>query len=145
MPYARRLIFVLSTALGGWVLASFAGAMLDPTRSAFWTSSLMWSLLTSLLLSPALLVVAHYVRQTAASDRNRRAARGRAESRKGDAGRVLRGPGATEAGGAETAGATDEPPRIWPEPQDEKQNRPSPEEVPPDEWPWNREDVERPE
>jgi hypothetical protein len=126
MLQARRLIFALSTALAVWVLASFAGTMLDPIRSAFWTSSLMWALLTSLLLSPALLVVAHYVRQASG---------------------VGRRPADVPDGEADAA---DEAPRIWPEPRDPG-DEPSPrgdgsrDDAPRDEWPWTREDVERPE
>lgn len=55
-PTARRLILYASAAVGLWVLASFGGTMLDPARAQLWTGSLMWSLLASLLISPALLV-----------------------------------------------------------------------------------------
>jgi len=58
MLQARRLIFALSVGISIWVLGSFAGTMVDPAHSGFWTASLMWALLTSLLLSPALLVAA---------------------------------------------------------------------------------------
>jgi hypothetical protein len=135
MLHARRLIFALSTALAVWVLASFTGTMLDPARSAFWTSSLMWSLLTSLLLSPALLVLAHYVRRTSTPERGPRDAR--------------RDPSGTEAGRPAddfhgNGDAEDEAPRIWPEPQDPEDEGARWEDAFRDEWPWIREDVEQP-
>ncbi|MFB6248292.1 MAG: hypothetical protein ABEL97_06960 [Salinibacter sp.] len=138
MRYARRLIFALSATLAVWVLASFVGGMLDPTRSAFWGASLLWSLLTSLLLSPALLVVAHYVRRVSTSGRNQRAAR-RGTGRRGQkASRPLDGP---EGG----MGAGDEPPRSWPEPQDQGGDQSPGANASSAGWPWIREDVEQPE
>lgn len=138
MLQARRLIFALSTALAVWVLASFAGTMLDPARSAFWTSSLMWSLLTSLLLSPALLVVAHYVRQASGAGQNTPGAGRDVEARGHTANRSRGHPDEEE-------NTADEAPRIWPEPQDQAEE-PSPrEDALRDEWPWIREDVEQPE
>ena len=52
----RRRILFACAAVGLWVLVSFVGTMLDPARAPLWTRSLMWSLLASLLVSPALLV-----------------------------------------------------------------------------------------
>jgi hypothetical protein len=138
MLYARRLIFALSTALGVWVLVSFAGTMVGPAHSAFWTSSLMWSLLTSLLLSPALLVVAHYVSQASRSDWARRAARreagphGQEPSRSGN-----------DLEDEERSGT--ESPHIWPEPPDREEEWTPPDDASREEWPWTREDVDRPE
>jgi hypothetical protein len=34
------------------VLASFVGVMADPARAGFWTQSLMWGLLSGLVLAP---------------------------------------------------------------------------------------------
>ena len=136
MLYARRLIFALSTALGVWVLASFAGTMLDTAHSAFWTSSLMWSLLTSLLFSPALLVVAHYVSQASRSDRDRRAARWEAGTQGQAARRSVDDPE------EEDRSATGSP-HLGPEPPDQEGEWTPPEDVSRDEWPWTREDVDR--
>lgn len=136
MLYARRLIFALSTALGVWVLASFAGTMLDPAHSALWTSSLMWSLLTSLLLSPALLVVAHYVSQASRSDWDRRAARWEVGAQGQAAGRSGDDPKDEERSATESPGA-------GPEPRGQEGEWTPPEDVFRDEWPWTREDVDR--
>lgn len=114
MLQARRLIFALSVGISIWVLGSFAGTMVDPAHSGFWTSSLMWSLLTSLLLSPALLVAAHHVRQD----------------------------GASGARGAQGSSFTEESPRIWPEPEEPPQDEPVPDESSREGWPWNREEVD---
>lgn len=135
MLHARRLIFALSTALAVWVLASFTGTMLDPAHPAFWTSSLMWSLLTSLLLSPTLLVLAHYVRQASTPERGTR------NARRDSSGTEARRP-ADDFHGKGDVG--DEAPRIWPDPQDSEGEEVRREDAFWDEWPWNREDVEQP-
>ncbi|MEF8939095.1 MAG: hypothetical protein V5A22_04555 [Salinivenus sp.] len=57
MQTARRLIVALSCTIVLWVFTSVAGALLDPTHAAFWSSSLMWSLLSTLLVAPALVMV----------------------------------------------------------------------------------------
>lgn len=57
MNSVRRLIFYLASAVGAWLLLSFAGAMVDSGNAAFWSSSLMWALLSSLVLAPVLLMV----------------------------------------------------------------------------------------
>jgi hypothetical protein len=134
MLYARRLIFALSTALGVWVLASFAGTMLDPAHSAFWTSSLTWSLLTSLLFSPALLVVAHYVSRASRSGRDRRAARWKAQGQAAE--RSVDDP---EDENRSVTGS----PHVGPEPPDQKGEWTPPDDVFRDEWPWTREDADR--
>lgn len=59
MRAIRRLIVFLSSAVALWVLASFAGAMFNPANAAFWTDSLMWSLLAGLSTAPALLIIHH--------------------------------------------------------------------------------------
>lgn len=51
----RFLTFALA-AIGAWVLVSFAGTMLDTVRADFWTQSLMWSLLTTLVLGPLMIL-----------------------------------------------------------------------------------------
>lgn len=57
MKHVRRLILALSSFIGVWVLASFGGAMIDTANAAFWTSSLMWALLSCLIVMPALVMV----------------------------------------------------------------------------------------
>lgn len=59
MKQVRRLIIALSAFIGVWVLVSFTGAMVDSANAAFWSSSLMWSLLSSLIVMPALVMVNH--------------------------------------------------------------------------------------
>lgn len=59
MKKVRRLILVLSAFIGVWVLVSFGGAMIDSANAGFWSSSLMWSLLSSLIIMPALVVANH--------------------------------------------------------------------------------------
>ena len=71
---ARRLILLVSAAVGLWVLASFAGTMFDPARAQLWTRSLMWSLLASLLISPALLVASPVAEPGARTDAGRESA-----------------------------------------------------------------------
>jgi len=48
----KRLLTVLAVGLGFWILASFTGVIADPPRVDFWTQSLMWSLLSGLVLAP---------------------------------------------------------------------------------------------
>jgi hypothetical protein len=57
MQTARRLVAALSCTIVLWVFTSVAGALLDPAHAAFWSSSLMWSLLSTLLVAPALVIV----------------------------------------------------------------------------------------
>lgn len=59
MKNVRRLILFLSSIVGLWVLVSFGGAMLDSGNAAFWSNSLMWALLSTLIIMPALLVINH--------------------------------------------------------------------------------------
>lgn len=136
MLYTRRLIFALSTALGVWVLASFAGTMLDPARSAFWTSSLIWSLLTSLLMSPSLIVVAHYVSQASRSGRDRRTARREA----GTHGQETRHP--VDAPEDEGRSASESPP-VGPDPPDQEGEWLPPEDAFHGGGAWTQEDVDR--
>ncbi|MFB6249595.1 MAG: hypothetical protein ABEL97_13595 [Salinibacter sp.] len=57
MQTARRFIVALSYAAALWVAVSVAGALLDPTHAAFWSLSLMWSFLSTLLVAPALVLI----------------------------------------------------------------------------------------
>jgi len=59
MKQVRRLILALSAFIGVWVLVSFGGAMIDSGNAAFWSNSLMWALLSSLIIMPALVVANH--------------------------------------------------------------------------------------
>lgn len=59
MKQVRRLIIALSAFIGIWVLVSFVGAMVDSANASFWSGSLMWSLLSSLIVMPALVMVNH--------------------------------------------------------------------------------------
>ena len=77
MKFIRKLIPILAGLLGLWVLGSFVGVMLNLSNAGFWTTSLMWSLLASLLVMPALVMVHHATGGTrkAASDHKRSASR----------------------------------------------------------------------
>jgi hypothetical protein len=57
MKSVRRLVLYVASAVGVWILVSFAGAMVDSANAAFWSDSLMWALLSSLVVAPALLLV----------------------------------------------------------------------------------------
>jgi hypothetical protein len=57
MKSTRRLIQYLASAVGLWLLVSFAGAMVDSANAALWSNSLMWALLSCLVIAPALLMV----------------------------------------------------------------------------------------
>lgn len=59
MKKVRSAILYLSVAIGLWVIVSFAGAMFNSANSALWSKSLMWSLLSFLVIMPALVVVNH--------------------------------------------------------------------------------------
>ena len=59
MKIIHKLIPVLGILMGLWVMGSFGGVMLNLSNAEFWTSSLMWSLLASLLVMPALVFVYH--------------------------------------------------------------------------------------
>lgn len=73
MRTVRQIILTLSFLMGLWVIGSFVGVMLNVSNPGFWTTSLMWSLLASVLVMPAL-VVAHHAN-------TRRATRKAAEQR----------------------------------------------------------------
>lgn len=59
MRQVRRLIIALSSFIGIWFLVSTVGVMVDSANAALWSSSLMWSLLSSLVVMPALVMVNH--------------------------------------------------------------------------------------
>ena len=52
LPLMRRLLSILTPLVAFWALASFAGTMLDPGNAGFWTQSLMWSLIASMVVAP---------------------------------------------------------------------------------------------
>ena len=54
MQTVRRLITVFSCLICVWVFVSVGGAFFDQANAEFWSASLMWSLLSSLLVAPAL-------------------------------------------------------------------------------------------
>ena len=141
MSSVRRLIVAFGFGIGFWVLASFAGAMLDPAHAEPWTTSLMWSLLVSTLVAPAFLMAYHHDRR----EPGRREARGRNRgSRRADAGRKT-GPGETTPFIEETPSVAEEAPSgqqtaPWPEPQDQETWSADGHEDTED-WPQVREDV----
>ena len=100
MKNVRRLILGLSGVIGVWVLVSFGGAMFDSANAAFWSSSLMWSLLSSLIVMPALVMVNH-----ASSQSSKKAARRQAEAAEEEEPFIQE-----ESGEAHT---------LWPEPEQE--------------------------
>ncbi|PEN11067.1 hypothetical protein CRI94_16735 [Longibacter salinarum] len=53
----KRFLSLALAAIGAWVLVSFGGAMIDTARAEFWTQSLMWSLVTTLVLAPVLILM----------------------------------------------------------------------------------------
>jgi type VI protein secretion system component VasK len=70
MKIIRKLIPLLAGLVGIWVIGSFVGVMLNLSNADFWTRSLMWSLLASLLVMPGLVVLHHATqgRQKSVSD-----------------------------------------------------------------------------
>lgn len=54
----KRILNYAAIAVGLWVLASFAGTMIDKANGELWTQSLMVSLIASLLVLPAALILA---------------------------------------------------------------------------------------
>lgn len=65
MQNVRRLILYLASVIGVWLLISFGGAMVDSANAAFWSSSLMWALLSFLVVMPALVMANHASSQSA--------------------------------------------------------------------------------
>ena len=70
MRQLRQFLLILGSVVGTWILGSFAGAMLNPANAAFWSGSLMWSLLAGLLIAPALLVINHASRTAPVAPRD---------------------------------------------------------------------------
>lgn len=64
MKDVRRVILYLSAVIGAWALVSFGGAMFDSANAAFWADSLLWSLLSCLIVMPALLMANHASTET---------------------------------------------------------------------------------
>jgi len=116
MIHARRLISSIGAAVVFWLTTSFAAVMLGAPHAGFWTSSLMWALLASLLLFPALLM-AWIGFNTGPSSPPPDAARPAPDDHPEPFG--------------------EDPPRLWPTPQRDAPEERSQE----NEWPYNREDV----
>jgi hypothetical protein len=51
----KRVFFGIAALVGIWLLGSFLGTMLDPARAELWTTSLMWALLSCVVLAPIFL------------------------------------------------------------------------------------------
>jgi hypothetical protein len=60
MQSVQKIILYLASAIGVWLLVSFGGAMFDSVNAAFWSSSLMWSLLSFLIVMPALALMSDF-------------------------------------------------------------------------------------
>jgi len=60
MQNVQKIILYLASAIGVWLLVSFGGAMFDSVNAAFWSSSLMWSLLSFLIVMPALALMSDF-------------------------------------------------------------------------------------
>ncbi len=142
MSSVRRLIVAFGFGIGFWVLASFAGSMLDPAHAEPWTTSLMWSLLVSALVIPTFLMAYHHARR----DPVRQGARGRGRGpRRADAGRRRTDTDETTPFIEETPSVGQETPSerqtaSWPEPQDHE-TRSSEGHEDTEGWPQVREDV----
>lgn len=57
MHILRRFLLYLASSLGIWLLISFGGAMFNSANAAFWSDSLMWSLLSFMVIAPAFVFV----------------------------------------------------------------------------------------
>jgi len=66
MKIARQIIIGLSVFIGFWVGLSFIGVMFDIGNAEFWTVSLMWGLLASVIVMPGLVIVHHASRRAQA-------------------------------------------------------------------------------
>lgn len=53
----KRLFQSLAIFVGVWVLGSFLGVMLDPSHKNLWTQSLMWAMLSCVILAPVFIFV----------------------------------------------------------------------------------------
>jgi hypothetical protein len=83
MQNVQKIILYLASAIGVWLLASFAGAMFDSVNAAFWSSSLMWALLSFLIVMPALALMNDFSFRTQQS--NDTSATGKASTKVMDA------------------------------------------------------------
>lgn len=48
----KRVFQLLAVLVGIWLLGSFLGVMFNPGRADLWTQSLMWAMLSSVILAP---------------------------------------------------------------------------------------------
>jgi hypothetical protein len=53
----KRLFNSLAVFVGIWLLGSFLGVMLDAAHKNLWTQSLMWALLSCVILAPVFIFV----------------------------------------------------------------------------------------
>ena len=53
----KRLFLTLAVLVIVWVLVSFLGVMFDPARAEIWTRSLMWSMLSTVILAPVFIFI----------------------------------------------------------------------------------------
>lgn len=53
----KRLFQTLAIVVAVWVLGSFVGVMFDSARANLWTQSLMWAMLTSVILAPVFIFI----------------------------------------------------------------------------------------
>ena len=69
MKNIQSVILYLASAIGVWLLVSFGGAMFDSVNAAFWSSSLMWSILSFLIVMPALALMSDFSPASSASSK----------------------------------------------------------------------------
>lgn len=53
----KRFFASLAVLVGIWLLGSFLGVMFDTARANLWTQSLMWALISCVILAPVFLFV----------------------------------------------------------------------------------------
>lgn len=53
----KRLFQSIAILVGAWLLGSFLGVMFDPGHKNLWTQSLMWALLSCVVLAPVFLFI----------------------------------------------------------------------------------------
>lgn len=53
----KRFFAYLAAFVGIWLLGSFLGVMFDTARANLWTQSLMWALISCVILAPVFLFV----------------------------------------------------------------------------------------
>jgi hypothetical protein len=74
MKIVRQLIIGLSAFIAIWTGVSFIAVMFDAGNIDFWTTSLVWALLASVVVMPGL-VIAHHATQQAKARADREQAR----------------------------------------------------------------------